>query len=53
MKTKQFNKSVLATSLSLILSGNLVSLANAAEEEKIEVIEVTGIKGSLIKTIDV
>ncbi|RJE77134.1 TonB-dependent receptor [Pseudoalteromonas sp. MSK9-3] len=53
MKTKQFNKSVLATSLSLILGGNLVSLANAAEEEKIEVIEVTGIKGSLIKSMDV
>ncbi|NOU49177.1 TonB-dependent receptor [Pseudoalteromonas sp. JBTF-M23] len=54
MTTKHFNKSVLATSLSLILAGNFAPNAVAQEQqENIEVIEISGIKGSLIKSMDV
>ncbi|MGZ9898682.1 TonB-dependent receptor [Shewanella gaetbuli] len=55
MKTKTFTKTKLATSLSLVLGFGSMMPAHAAEEgdENIEVIQVTGIRGSLIKSMDV
>ncbi len=57
MKTKQFNKSLLASSISLILTGALAGQAFAAEEDKkkdeFEVIQVKGIRGSLVKSMEV
>ena len=56
MKTRTFNKTKLATSLSLVLGMSTFLPAHAAEEtndENIEVISVTGIRGSLIKSMDV
>jgi len=56
MKTRTFNKTKLATSLSLVLGMSSILPAHAADEvsdENIEVISVTGIRGSLIKSRDV
>lgn len=57
MKQNIFNKTRLATSLSLILGAGALSPAFAADTEKkeqeVEVIEVTGIRGSLIKSRDI
>ena len=57
MKTKKFNKTLLASSISLIVSGAFASQAIAADEEKakekLEVIQVKGIRGSMIKSMDV
>jgi len=56
MKLTKFTKTRLAQSLSLILSASAIAPAFAAEEEpkkEIEVIEVTGIRSSLIKAMDV
>ncbi|MFY8274906.1 TonB-dependent receptor [Pseudoalteromonas sp. SSDWG2] len=60
MRKQQFRKTPLATSLSLLLgaSSMMAFQANAAEEgaqddQGIEVIEVKGIRGSLIKSMDV
>jgi len=56
MKHKTFNKTRLATSLSLILGATAAFPAFAAEEENaksIEVIEVTGIRTSMIKSMDI
>ncbi|GGP89603.1 TonB-dependent receptor [Shewanella ulleungensis] len=56
MKTRKFNKTKLATSLSLVLGMSSILPAHAADEvseENIEVISVTGIRGSLIKSMDV
>jgi len=58
MKHSQFNKSKLATSLSLILGVSTLSPVFAAEndnkkESEIEVISVTGIRGSLVKSMDI
>jgi TonB-dependent receptor len=56
MKTRTFNKTKLATSLSLVLGMSSILPAHAADEvseENIEVISVTGIRGSLIKSMDV
>ncbi|NQZ84029.1 MAG: TonB-dependent receptor plug domain-containing protein, partial [Colwellia sp.] len=56
MKHKTFNKTRLATSLSLILGVTAALPVFAAEEvEKsaIEVIEVTGIRTSMIKSMDI
>ncbi|QJR80659.1 TonB-dependent receptor [Alteromonas pelagimontana] len=57
MKTSTFNKSRLATSLSLIL-GSMVMTPLSAQElsndnDAVEVINVTGIRGSMIKSMDV
>ncbi|MDD8057569.1 MULTISPECIES: TonB-dependent receptor [Shewanella] len=56
MKTTKFTKTKLATSLSLVLGvGSMLPAyaADEASEENIEVISVTGIRGSLIKSMDV
>ena len=56
MKTTKFTKTKLATSLSLVLGVSSMLPAYAADEaseENIEVISVTGIRGSLIKSMDV
>ena len=56
MKTRKFNKTKLATSLSLVIGMSSILPAHAADEvseENIEVISVTGIRGSLIKSMDV
>ncbi|WP_448556795.1 TonB-dependent receptor [Thalassotalea montiporae] len=56
MANKKFNKSKLATSLSLILGASIVTPAQAAESqnaENVEVIEVRGIRSSLVKAMDI
>ncbi len=55
MAYKTFNKTKLATSLSLILGASVVLPTYAAEsdEQEIEVIEVRGIRGSLVKAMDI
>ncbi|MBB1437478.1 TonB-dependent receptor [Shewanella sp. SG41-4] len=56
MKTTKFTKTKLATSLSLVLGVSSmlpVYAADEASEENIEVLQVTGIRGSLIKSMDV
>jgi TonB-dependent receptor len=55
MKTKQFNKTLLASSISLILSGAIASQAIAADDDQkddVEVIKVKGIRGSLAKSME-
>jgi iron complex outermembrane receptor protein len=51
MSSKLFKKGVLASSIALILAGGTAPMVMAAEEEKadkeIEVIQVTGIRGSV------
>jgi TonB-dependent receptor len=56
MTQNKFNLSKLATSLSLILGASISSAVFAAEtqvEKEIEVIEVRGMRGSLIKAVDI
>lgn len=55
MKHRTFNKTRLATSLSLILGATVITPTFAAEEQApaMEVIEVTGIRGSMVKSMDV
>lgn len=56
MKTTQFNKSRVAISVSLILSTAMIYPSMAQErvpDDQIEVIEVSGIRSSLIKAMDV
>ncbi|QBY03250.1 TonB-dependent receptor [Thalassotalea sp. HSM 43] len=57
MKSYKFNKTKLASSLSLILGASVVLPAHGEEEsaveEDVEVIEVTGIRGSLTKAMDI
>jgi len=54
MKRCEFRKSKLATSLSLILGATSISPVYAQQvEDDVEVIEVTGIKGSLTKAMDI
>ncbi|REL27027.1 TonB-dependent receptor [Thalassotalea euphylliae] len=56
MAYKKFNKSKLASSLSLILGASMVTPALAAESEStenVEVIEVRGIRSSLVKAMDI
>ncbi|NKF51691.1 TonB-dependent receptor [Shewanella sp. WXL01] len=56
MKTRAFTKTKVATSLSLVLGLGSVAPVQAAddasENENIEVIQVSGIRGSLIKSMD-
>ena len=54
MNYKKFNKTKLASSLSLILGASIASPVLAEEEaaQEVEVIEVTGIRGSMIKSMD-
>ncbi|MBR9726835.1 TonB-dependent receptor [Shewanella intestini] len=55
MKTRTFTKTKLATSLSLLIglgSAAPVIAADDASEENIEVIKVSGIRGSLMKSMD-
>jgi TonB-dependent receptor len=56
MTYNKFNKTKLATSLSLILGASVALPSYAAPEEQeneIEVIEVKGIRGSLVKAMDI
>ena len=59
MNNSHFKKTQLAKSLSLILGVTAIAPAFAAEEvnkevvEVIEVIEVTGIRSSMIKSMDI
>jgi len=57
MKHKLFNKTRLATSLSIILGATVTTPTFAAEAEsaeaQIEVIQVTGIRSSMIKSMDI
>jgi TonB-dependent receptor len=54
MKHNLFNKTRLATSLSLVLGATAFASTSAvAAEDEVEVIEVTGIRGSLIRAMDV
>ena len=57
MKRRKFTKTYLAKSLSLILGVGTLSSAFAEEstqlEDEIEVIEVTGIRASMIKAMDI
>jgi len=55
MKQLTFNKSRVALSLSLLLAGSVTNLAHADDsgsDKDIEVIEIKGIKGSLIRAMD-
>lgn len=56
MKLKRFYKTQLATSMSLILGASFVaplSAQEAAADADLEVINVTGIRGSMIKSMDI
>jgi TonB-dependent receptor len=56
MKKSTFKKTQLATSLSIILGVTAITPVFAAEEvtnDKTEVIEVTGIRSSMIKSMDI
>ena len=57
MNTFTFKKSQLAASVSLIIAASTFNLAYAAEENtaepELEIIEVKGIRGSLIRSMDV
>ncbi len=54
MNQKTFNKTKIATSLSLIIATTAFPAISAEEAEKaVEVIQVSGIRGSLIKSMDV
>lgn len=56
MKNSHFKKTQLAKSLSLILGVTAIAPAFAAEEENkevVEVIEVTGIRSSMIESMDI
>jgi iron complex outermembrane receptor protein len=57
MSTKTFKKGVLASSIALIIAGGISSQAMAADEvnsadKEIEVIQVTGIRGSMKENIN-
>ncbi|MDO6447312.1 TonB-dependent receptor plug domain-containing protein, partial [Colwellia sp. 1_MG-2023] len=54
MSSKTFKKGVLASSIAMIIAGGATPLAMAAEgaEKEIEVIEVTGIRGSTKASIN-
>ncbi|PKI17068.1 TonB-dependent receptor [Colwellia sp. 12G3] len=56
MIQKTFTKTRIATSLSLILGATALPAISAEEaniNDKVEVIEVTGIRGSLVKSMDI
>jgi TonB-dependent receptor len=59
MNTKTFNKTPLALSLSLILGAGIMApgyaqeAADNAEADTTEIIEIKGIRGSMIKSMDV
>ncbi|WP_273001912.1 TonB-dependent receptor plug domain-containing protein, partial [Pseudoalteromonas issachenkonii] len=57
MNTNKFKKSPLAASVSLIIAASTFNFAYAAQENtaepELEVIEVKGIRGSLIRSMDV
>ncbi|MDX2368879.1 MAG: TonB-dependent receptor plug domain-containing protein, partial [Colwellia sp.] len=53
MKKNIFKKTRLATSLSLILGASTLSPVFAAEDANVEVIEVRGIRGSLVESMDI
>lgn len=54
MNKSMFNKSIIATTISLALGGGLTTLAHANQStDDVEVIMVKGIKGSLIKSMDI
>jgi TonB-dependent receptor len=55
MNTKRFNKTPLAASLSIILGASLMAPAFAQEaaDDETEVIQVKGIRGSMIQSMDI
>ncbi len=55
MNTKRFNKTPLAASLSIILGASIMAPIASAQEatDDTEIIEVTGIRGSMIKSMDI
>ncbi|QTH62765.1 TonB-dependent receptor [Psychrosphaera ytuae] len=55
MKAKKFNKSLLAASITLGLTGTISShvMADENEAKDVEVIKVKGIRGSMVKSMDV
>jgi TonB-dependent receptor len=56
MKTSNFKKTQIAKSLSIILGATVVAPTIAAQEnetDNIEVIEVTGIRSSMVKSMDI
>ncbi|MGK0371638.1 MAG: TonB-dependent receptor [Glaciecola sp.] len=58
MNTKRFNKTPLAASLSIILGASILAPSSFAQEAEeapgdTEIIEVTGIRGSMIKSMDI
>ncbi len=56
MRQHIFNKTRLATSLSLILGASVFSpssIADSAPGDKVEVVQVKGIRGSLVKAMDI
>ena len=58
MINKTFTKTRIATSLSLILGATALPALSAEEvslkeKDNVEVIEVTGIRGSLVKAMDI
>ncbi len=56
MKTRPFNKSQVALSVSLVLSSAMITTVQAQEENTdsvVEVIEVSGIRGSMIRAMDI
>ncbi len=54
MKVKTFSKTQLATSISILLGASLMSPAIAQEvnDSNLEVIQVNGIRGSMLKSMD-
>ncbi|MFT6790334.1 MAG: iron complex outermembrane receptor protein [Pseudoalteromonas rhizosphaerae] len=56
MNTNKFKKSQIAASVSLIIAASTFNFANAAQEStaepEIEVIQIKGIRGSLIRSMD-
>ena len=58
MNTFNFKKSQLAASVSLIIAASTLNIAYAAQEQQntantdVEIIEVKGIRGSLIRSMD-
>ncbi len=55
MTMNTFNKTRLATSLALVLGTSVAGTAFAAEDptDDLEIIEVTGYRGSLVKAVDI
>ena len=56
MKTRPFTKSQVALSVSLVLSSAMISTTQAQQQttdDTVEIIEVSGIRGSMIRAMDI